>query len=586
MAYGIKQPTILGKIQIKLNSHYDYHQLDELISPFVIKFLSKEIKNDNSTDSLVMRLLHWHIAFQRQNRIPVFDTCTFIREKGNLEKGYASYLVVAPYSIPKASVEVLMLLAELVNETCESSTFALSKSKEKLQKLSTKFLQKYAIKGANTLYLLRAAFDMSIPYQKIMTNMYCFGLGENTRWLDSTISDKTSSMGVSIAHNKIITANILRRSGFPVAQQRQIKNEEQALSAANSVGYPVVIKPIDQEQGLGVATDLRDDASVKEALKDTYKYSSNIMVEKHIGGEDYRITVILGKVLSVFKRRAGGIIGDGIHTIAELITIEQKKPKLQRTFIRKGIMLLELDNEARRLLSEANLTTRNIPSIGKYIALRKKKNISSGGSFKVVPLSNVHPDNMLLATRLSKILHLDMVGIDFISPDISLSWLETETTICEANAQPQIGNTISIEDYKAIFTSLMDGKYRIPISLVICISEEAYPQIKELDQISSNLSQNGLSTKEGIWLDGHRITKKFDDGFLAAQALLLNASMKSALILMTMPEVMKYGLPIDQFDSIKFLMKEPDKDSKSPKFAEMLAMLKAYNHEFIVINHL
>jgi len=478
MAYGLRQPTILGEIRVKRNGSYGTNKLNEFLSPLIEEQSPKQEGDKNTSQALVTSLLHWHTAFQRRCRVPVFDICHSRLKSENLESGYDHYLIIIPYFDPNASVESLVLLGSIVNNICDLNSLS-SENKKKYHQLEAKLLKKYAVKGANTLYLLHAAFEMKIPYQKIMTNMYCFGSGENARWLNSTISDKTSSMGVSIAHNKMKTASILRQSGFPIAQHYHINNEKQALDAANRLGYPVVIKPIDQEQGLGVAADLQNNASVKEALKDAYKYSANIMVEKHIEGEDYRITVILGKVLSVFRRRAGGVIGDGIHSIAELIAIEQKKPKLQRTFIRKGIMLLELDNEALRLLSAADVTTQHIPSSGKYIALRKKKNISSGGSFKAIPLDNVHPDNILLATRLSKTLHLDMVGIDFISPNISLSWLETEATICEANAQPQIGNTISLEDYKAIFISLMGDTHRIPISLIISISEEAYPRLSK-----------------------------------------------------------------------------------------------------------
>ena len=90
----------------------------------------------------------------------------------------------------------------------------------------------------------------------------------------------------------------------------------------------------------------------------------------------------------------------------------------------------------------------------------------------------------------------------------------------------------------------------------------------------------------GLWLDGNRITKRFNDGFLAAQALFLDSAVLSALVLMTMSEVMKHGLPIDQFDSIKFLMKDHTRDSKHPKFTAMLSMLKEYRHEFGVVDHL
>ena len=128
---------------------------------------------------------------------------------------------------------------------------------------------------------------------------------------------------MELAHNKELTATLLRQAGFPAATHLAVGDAEQAVTAARQIGYPVVVKPGDQERGIGVAAHLVDEASVRAAYQRARQHSSHILVERHVHGKDYRLTVLNGRLIKTVYRRPGGIVGDGQHSIEELLSLHQ-----------------------------------------------------------------------------------------------------------------------------------------------------------------------------------------------------------------------------------------------------------------------
>lgn len=314
--------------------------------------------------------------------------------------------------------------------------------------------------GSNVPHFLAAAMQLNIPVEEISASIMQFGHGKKSRWLNSSFTDQTSQISAHIARNKQIAARVLRDAGLPVAMNAIAKNIEDAHQISKHLRYPVVVKPADRDGGVGVAANLLNREEVAAAYEEARKYSANVLVEKHIPGRDYRLTIFNGQLISAIERVPASVVGDGKHTVAELLNILNSDPRRgegPHAVLKKVV----LDDEAQRLLIASSLTHTSVPKLGKFVLLRSRANVSSGG-VPVAVLDRVHPDNRRLAIRAAKAIGLDFAGIDFITPDIGCSWMENGGAICEINAQPQLGSITSPHIYSEILKRILPDGGRIP----------------------------------------------------------------------------------------------------------------------------
>jgi len=365
----------------------------------------------------------------------------------------------------------------------------------------------------------------------------------------SSITDGTNPLGVDVAHNKAATSDLLRLAGLPGAIQSWATSPEEAVKAAKGLGYPVVVKPSDQEKGEGVYADLRNEASVIKAFKLTQEVSKNILIEKYFEGFTHRLTVFQGKVIRVTKRVAGGVVGDGVHDVATLVEYWQIDKDNLRRSRRLGKVLLSVDEEATEMLMQHGLKTSYVPAKGEYICLRRRDNINTGGTNEYLKLEDVHPDNLRLAQDAAGLLRLDFAGIDLIITDITSSWFDVGGMICEINAQPQMGTTNNEEIYQDILLQLLGERSRIPARLIICPAEETLRQ-QIIQKYLAVDAGNGLSDQSGIWVDHQKVTQSFSSGFFAARALFFRPDINDAICLMTPIEIASNGLPLNHWDSL------------------------------------
>lgn len=213
-------------------------------------------------------------------------------------------------------------------------------------------LKPFAETGVNNFFILQAAYAVGITVFRPVPGLLVLGTGCRSRWLQSLISDETTMLGARFAQAKHVTASLLRTAGLPGAVHRLVKTREQAMEAAEALGYPVVVKPADADRGAGVAAGLLDAPSVALAYDTAAKVSHNVLVERWAPGHTHRLTVQDGQVIRVVRRIAGGVVGDGLHTVAELVALFQQTPQQQRLARRLGHVPLTLDEEALGLLSQ------------------------------------------------------------------------------------------------------------------------------------------------------------------------------------------------------------------------------------------
>ncbi|MEZ5518451.1 MAG: hypothetical protein R3F41_13410 [Gammaproteobacteria bacterium] len=562
LAFGLDQPTILCELRIFNFTEEELLGFENLVSRLLDDPGTRtSLGGQNLVERLVKRLHFWSSRLQQQLNIPVFDSCTVVQiELDSKGEDFWRCRFAFPYAISETSIKALDWIFAVCNASVEYSQ---SNSQEILEQLAKKLvllrkaLDYYSNFGTNTIHLQRAAHELDIPRHTLAAKNCCYGLGKNSRWFVSTVTDQTSGMGVMLAGNKLATAKVLAKHLLPVPDHRLVCDEKDAIKVASRMGYPVVVKPADKDQGEGVFAGLNSEESFLKAYRAASEVSNRILVERHYAGQDYRITVLHGRVIKIMVRTPGRIIGNGKQSVADLVKVEQSREQYQSALRRTGKMRLQLDDEALGLLEERGLNTESVPEEGQIVLLRRKSNISTGGIHNVIPIDNVHKDNCELAIRVATILGLDIAGIDLILKDIKHSWRETNGVILEVNAQPQIGFSQTPEIFKEILQHAVPEDGKIPLHLGLINHKTLAEFAPQCNRLAQQLGCNGYSTADGFWIKGEQRGWKPPSAFHSGQGILLDRELESGLILMSPREILQFGLPARQFSTFSVLEAPP-----------------------------
>jgi len=261
------------------------------------------------------------------------------------------------------------------------------------------------------------------------------GYGQNQKRIQSSVTNHTSSIGVKLAGNKEQTKNFLKSLGVPVPTGKLISEESSLADAIDFIGYPVVLKPPGGNQGRGVSVNINNYEDAINAFHTARRISgSRVIVEKFIRGSDYRLLVINYKFVAATKRTPAMIIGNGHSTISELINIVNSDPRRGEGHS-KPLSFIKVDEATRKILRNKGLSVETILPNHEPLFLKSIANLSAGGtSMDVTEL--VHPHNVLMAERITKIIGLDICGLDIITPDIAIPINTDSGAVVEVNSAP------------------------------------------------------------------------------------------------------------------------------------------------------
>lgn len=402
--------------------------------------------------------------------------------------------------------------------------------------------------SSNLLLFVKTAFERGLPFRPLPGGIYQYGVGRRARWLDSTFTEWTPTIGVKLSRHKRWAADLLRQAGLPVPAHDLVGSADQAVAVARRLGYPVVVKPADLDGGVGVAAGLETEGEVRESFDAARKHSRQVLVEKHVEGRDYRITVFNGEAIWAIERVPAGVEGDGERSVAELVERVNADPR-RGADKRSPLQRLPLDTEAHRLLLRQGLTLADVPAQGRFVRLRQAANVATGG-MPVAVFERLHPDNARLAVRAAEALRLDMAGIDLLIPDIAVSWRTSGAAICEVNAQPQLGQTTSLHLYKAILQQQVPSSGRVPTFLVLGAEQ---PQ-RWLDALQQRLEAEGLMVGVACRDEVRVGAECLHSGVLTLHAagsmLALDRRVDAMVLALEDDSVLQTGLPVDCVDAV------------------------------------
>jgi cyanophycin synthetase len=204
-----------------------------------------------------------------------------------------------------------ILAVRLVNHLVEvDPTFDFRAELEGLILLSER-----AAFGPSTQAILDEAALRDIPFIRLNEqSLVQLGHGIHQKRIRATMTSQTGSLGVDIAGDKKLTNRLLASTGVPVPRAQLVRDEDAAVAAANQIGLPVAVKPLDGNHGRGVMLNLSDEDAVRAGYRAARMQSRGgaVVVESYLVGNDYRCLVINGVLRAVAQRIPAHVEGDGI----------------------------------------------------------------------------------------------------------------------------------------------------------------------------------------------------------------------------------------------------------------------------------
>ena len=289
--------------------------------------------------------------------------------------------------------------------------------------------------GPSTSSIIKEAEARGIPWIRLNKYSLCqLGYGANQKRIQATVTSETSNIGVEIACDKEETKDLLEQAEVPIPKGDIIRTERGLKEAVDYVGFPLVIKPVNGNHGRGITTNIN---SLDEALigfKEAKEVSRLVIVEKYITGEDHRLLVINNKLVAAAKRTPAHVIGDGKSTIQELVD-EVNKDERRGYGHEKVLTEIDINSLTLEILKEMDMTTESVPKKGEMVKLKSTANLSTGGTAEDIT-ELIHPYNVFMAERISKIIGLDICGIDIMAEDLTKPLNKSGGAVLEVNAGP------------------------------------------------------------------------------------------------------------------------------------------------------
>ena len=405
--------------------------------------------------------------------------------------------------------------------------------------------------GPSTQAILDEAETRDIPFIRLNDQSFVqLGQGKYQQRIRATMTSLTSALAVDVAGDKQLTRQLLESAGLPVPTGKVVRTVDDAMEAAKRIGFPVVVKPLDGNHGRGVGLDLTSVRAVRGAFGRAVKESrgGRVVVEGMVTGRDYRLLVIGGHMVAVAERVPAHVVGDGKHTVRELVEVANADPR-RGIGHEKVLTRIRLDDAAEALVKAQGLSLEDVPDADARVLLVTTGNMSTGGS-AIDRTWDAHEDNVEIAEEAARVVGLDVAGIDFIAPDITVPVRETGGAIVEVNAAPGFRMHTHPTDGEPQYVArpVIDLLFpagspsRIPI-VAVTGSNGKTTTVRMIAHVMKNMGRRvGLTSTDGIYIDG-RLTKRVDaSGPRSAQTVLQNPRVDFAVFEVARGGILREGL--------------------------------------------
>jgi cyanophycin synthetase len=409
--------------------------------------------------------------------------------------------------------------------------------------------------GPSTGSIVEEAVNRDIPWIRLGTNsLVQLGYGINQMRFQATITCKTSSIAVDMACNKELTKKMLDMASIPVAGGAICVDEEDLAKTIEKIGYPIVLKPLDGNHGKGASINVTNWEDAVSGLAFAKKYSHRIIVEKFITGFDFRILVIDNKLVAAAKRVPAHVVGNDENTIQELIDQTNLDPR--RGYGHENVLTqIDFDRDTEDLLEKLNYTLETIPKKGEIVYLKSTANLSTGGT-SVDITDMMHPENIFLAERISRVIGLDICGVDIMAENLTQPLKENGGVILEVNAAPGFRMHLAPSEGlpRNVAAPVIDMLYppgktcRIPIIAVTGTNGKTTTTRLLAHIVKNNGYKVGFTTSDGIYIQNHMMEKGDTTGPLSAEYVLRDPTVEFAVLETARGGILRSGLGFSRCD--------------------------------------
>lgn len=261
---------------------------------------------------------------------------------------------------------------------------------------------------------------------------------------DELIYDRDSSImpyNISIlAGDKGITKHILQNNGIsvPMGEVFNVTDFDYILKAFKIFDCPVVLKPVFGSHGYDVYTNITSESELLKAIEKIVQnkgQKTKVLIEEYFEAKEYRVFITKNRDYAVLHRDPAHVFGDGIHSIKELIAIENYRRMNPRT---NALCEILIDEEMYKYIKSNGINMDTVPDYGEKIYLRPNSNVAMGGICEDYT-DRVHSDVIDIGMKvLEAFPGLPYVGIDYMTNSIEQEQNDDSYRIIEINTVPGI----------------------------------------------------------------------------------------------------------------------------------------------------
>jgi cyanophycin synthetase len=488
-----------------------------------------------------------HIALEMQTLAGM--NCGFGRTRGANEKE-GVYYVVFTYMEEDAGVYVAKAAVRVAEALVSGEAYDLEEDIQQLREI-----REDTRLGPSTGCIVEEASKRNIPFIRLNKHsLVQLGYGVHQKRIRATIASTTSNIAVDIACDKEETKNLLEAAEIPVPSGTIIRSEAGLEDAIDKYGYPLVLKPVDGNHGKGATTDINTWEQAVQALEAAQKYGRSVIVERFITGFDFRVLVINHKFICAALRTPAAVTGDGEHTIQWLIDETNKDPR--RGYGHEKVLTqITIDDFTWKMLNDKGYTLETVPAKDELVLLKPTANLSTGGTSTDVT-DEVHPTNVFMCERISKIIGLDICGIDIMATDLRTPVTENGGAILEVNAAP--GFRMHIEPAvglpRNVAEPVIDMLFpkgsigRIPIIAITGTNGKTTTTRLTAHIAKSAGKKVGYTTSDGVYIQNQLMMKGDCTGPVSSTFVLKDPTVDFAVLECARGGILKAGLAFQNCD--------------------------------------
>ncbi len=481
------------------------------------------------------------LALQANAGCPV----TYSQTSPTFEEG--TYQTVVEYSEEAVGRLALELAQTLVHAALNESAFDVDAAIAQLRDLDEDERL-----GPSTGAIVDAAVARGIPYKRLTTgSLVQFGWGARQRRIQAAELDGTSAVSESIAQDKDLTKKLLLAAGVPVPTGRPVTDADDAWAAALQIGLPVVVKPLDGNQGKGVTVNIVTREHLDIAFRAAAEHG-DVLVEKFLPGNDFRLLVVGNKLVAASRREPPQVLGDGLHTVRELVDIVNQDPRRGEGHA-TSLTKIRFDEIAVARLAVQDLTPESIPARGRRVVLRNNANLSTGGTATDVT-GDVHPEVAARAVAAAQMVGLHICGVDVVCESV-LRPLEAQSGgVVEVNAAPGLrmhlspsygkGRAVGGAMINELFAPGDDG--RVPVVAVTGTNGKTTVTRLIAHLLTASGLRCGMTNTDGVWVNGRQTDSGDCSGPKSARNVLMHPDVDAAVFEVARGGVLREGLGFDR----------------------------------------